>query len=642
MYIMKVILIYLFCLPLMLRAQQNQNPPKLSQKYEKLFTAAGMESKNGEYEKALKKLDKIILEYPEFIPAYTKKAGILYTQKNIDASIETLSSVIKNFPSADPEIYFSRGYMYFEKKLYRNASNDYLTFLSFPDIKTDRLQKAALYQKTAFYRDSLLSNPVPFNPVLLSESVNSSYSEYSPSLSIDGNSLVFTRRINNQEDLYISYIDSSGKYSMAFPLRDVNTGANEGAHCISADGSLILFTGCDRDILFRGCDIYYSVFRDSSWTKPANIGKVINTPAWESQPSLSADGRTLFFVSDRVGGFGGRDIWFTKKNERDVWSDPVNMGPQINTEKDDETPFLHPDGKTFYFRSNGRLGMGDFDIYTAQWDEDNQMWKQVLNLGYPINTEGNEGGLLVSLDGRSAYFATDIFSQKENMPRNLDICRFELPAFARANPASYIRLMVFDADTKKPLDASVEIMNLKNNKVFFSGKTQKSGMSVTALQSNKKYAVFVKKEGFTFFSTHIDLDNIYTFDKPFLVDVPLQKLTSAEVAKPTILQNIFFASGSYTLLPESDAEINMLFELLQNNLSLKIQIVGHTDNVGKPEDNQVLSLQRANAVKNVLVNKNIDPNRILTDGKGQDNPIDTNETAEGRKNNRRTEFVIIQ
>jgi outer membrane protein OmpA-like peptidoglycan-associated protein len=202
--------------------------------------------------------------------------------------------------------------------------------------------------------------------------------------------------------------------------------------------------------------------------------------------------------------------------------------------------------------------------------------------------------------------------------------------------------MVFDADTKKPLDASVEIMNLKNNKVFFSGKTQKSGTSVTALQSNKKYAVFVKKDGFSFFSTHIDLDNIYNFDKPFLVDVPLQKLTSPEMAKPTILQNIFFTSGSYTLLPESDAEINMLFELLQNNLALKIQIVGHTDNVGKPEDNQVLSLQRANAVKNVLVNKNIDPNRILTAGKGQDNPIDTNETVEGRKNNRRTEFVIIQ
>ncbi|MBK8621924.1 MAG: PD40 domain-containing protein [Saprospiraceae bacterium] len=639
---MKVILIFLFCLPISIFAQKNPNLPKLSQKFEKLFIAASAESKNGEYEKAIKKLDKIILEYPDYIPAYTKKAGILYTQKNVDASIETLSSVINNFPHADPEIYFSRGYMYFEKKLYRKASDDFLSFLALPDIKTDRLQKASQYQKSAFFRDSLISNPVIFNPVLLPETVNSSFSEYSPSLSIDGTSLVFTRRINNQEDLYISYFDSSGNYSMAFPLRDVNTGSNEGAHCISADGSLILFTGCDRDILFRGCDIYYSVFRDSSWTKPANIGKVINTPAWESQPSLSADGKTLFFVSDRVGGIGGRDIWYTKKNERDVWSEPVNLGPDINTERDDETPYLHPDGKTLYFRSNGRLGMGDFDIYTAQWYEDKQVWHQIRNIGYPINTEGNEGGLLVSLDGRSAFFATDIFSQKQNISLNLDICRFELPAFARANPASYVKLMVYDAESNKPLTASVEIRNLNNNKVYYSGKTQNSGLSVTALQNNKKYAVFVKKDGFTFFSTHIDLDNVYTFDKPFLIEVPLQKLISPVVAKPTILQNIFFASGSYTLLPESEAEINMLFDLLQNNLSVKIQIVGHTDNLGKPEDNQVLSLQRANAVKNVLVNRNIDTNRILTEGKGQENPIDTNETAEGRKNNRRTEFVIIQ
>jgi outer membrane protein OmpA-like peptidoglycan-associated protein/Tol biopolymer transport system component len=622
-------------------SQEFTKVSQLSSKYKKMYFSALQESKNGVYVKSLKKIDKIIKAYPDFSEGYIKKAGLHYNLKQTDKALQSLNYAISKFPESDKEMYFTRGYILFENKDYGASANDFLTFVNFDSLDNSRKIKARGFYELASFRDSLINNPVNFDPKLLPFLINTFASEYSPSLELDGSSIVFTRRRNHQEDLFRSFIDSMGNFSDAFPLEEINTNSNEGAHCISADGSLILFTGCDRDVLFRGCDLYYSILKNDKWTKPSNIGKMINTPAWESQPCLSSDGNTLFFVSDRVGGQGGRDIWFSKKNIRDVWMEPQNIGPHINTAKDDETPFLHPDGKTLYWRSNGRLGMGDFDIYHAVWNEDNQSWSEVKNLGYPINTEGNEGALVVSLDGSTAYFSTDFFSKSsENKSPNLDICYFELPPFAKANPTTFVKCKVRDGITKKPVIALIEIVKQLNNVVFYNNETNDSGNALIPLHFKHKYILHVTKNNYIFYSAHIDLDRIYNSQDPLELDIEIFPMVKTEESKPVILNNIFFKTGSFELLPESQTEIMILYGLLTSNPKIKITITGHTDNVGQPEDNNILSLNRANSVKKALVEQGISESRIQVDGKGQNQPIDTNITEEGRKKNRRTEFTI--
>ncbi|MFZ1705480.1 MAG: OmpA family protein [Saprospiraceae bacterium] len=640
-FVLKIVLLILL-FPFGMFGQSNNYTPlkSLSPKYLSIFKSSIQDSRIGAYEKSLAKINKILKVYPNCVEAQLKKAGTVYLLKDTDKALEILNDVIKNYPDYDIEPYFTRGFILFENKNYTLSTKDFKHYLSVDTLSINRRKKVTQYYEMSYFRDSLMRNPVKFTPTSLPKEVNSPYAEYSPSLSIDGTSLVFTRRFNHQEDLFISYIDSLGGFTNAQPLEQINTPSNEGAHCVSADGKLILFTGCDRDILFRGCDLYYSVLKNGSWTKPSNIGKVINTPAWESQPCLSADNRTLFFVSDRVGGLGGRDIWYSTKNERDIWSAPTNIGDHINTNQDDETPFLHPDGKTLYWRSNGRLGMGDFDIYFAIWDEISQSWGEVKNLGYPINTEGNEGGLVVSLDGTKAYFGTDYFSKISNQSFNLDICSFNLPPFAKATPTSFVKIVVSDANTNLPLVADVQILNIYQNHLFYTGITNTEGQLITPIHGKNKYSIHINKNGYLFYSAHIDIDSIFTFDKPYEYTVHLHAISEKET-EAVVLNNLFFTSGSYQLLPESEREINMLYELLMTHKNIKILIIGHTDNVGQSVDNQILSFNRAQAVKDALIQKGISEERILVEGKGQNSPIDTNETPGGRKNNRRTEFKVV-
>jgi len=589
-------------------------------------------------------LDKIIAEHQDFIPAYMRKAGILYNQGKISDAIAVLDHVINFFPESDPEAWFSRGYMHFEQKQYGEAVKDFQRFLTFSSNSEKRVSKALTFKDLATFRDSLIQNAVSFKVEKLSSSINSHHSEYSPSASIDGSLLVFTRRISDQEDLFMSEKSDSSGFSIAVPIGALNTIRNEGGHCISADGNLLLFTGCDRDPLFRGCDLYYSLRRDTGWTKPLNIGKTINTPAWESQPSLSADGKKLFFTSNRIEGFGGKDIWYTYKNDQGYWVAPVNAGPQINTAGDDETPFIHADGKTLYWRSNGRLGMGDFDIYFARWDELTQQWGMVTNMGYPVNTENNEGGLVVSLDGKRAYFATDRFSDTNAGKRNLDIYTFEMPDFAMPDPMTFIKLKVLDKNTRKPLKADVVVSELGNEAKKFNMATDNAGVILTGLKCHREYALHISCNGYIFYTKYIDLQEIRTYYAPLELKVELNPLENvdSEILKPVVLENIFFKSGSARLMEKSMVEIKQLYGLLHKEKQLKIRITGHTDDEGNTELNQKLSEDRAKAVHDELIRLGIESNRLEFEGKGETQPVSDNSSKEGRRKNRRTEFTIVR
>ncbi|KWW30177.1 MAG: OmpA/MotB domain-containing protein [bacterium P3] len=457
--------------------------------------------------------------------------------------------------------------MMMERHTYPAAVEHYRAFLRH-DKRHKRWHEDALRNiGLARFRINALANPVAFNPVNLGEAVNSADDEYLPAITADGATLIFTRRsprtatttahTPEEEDFYICRLDSEGRWSHAQRMEPpVNTTDNEGAQCISYDGRIMIFTACGRRDGAGRCDLYQSVWHSDRWGKPRNMGPAINTGNWESQPSLSADGQTLFFVSDRPGGYGGTDIWMSRRVDGE-WGTPVNLGPVINTAGHEAGPFIHYDGRTLYFSSTGHPGMGGSDLFVSRLQDDGS-WSEPENLGYPVNTEGDESRLVVSADGRTAYFASD---QLGGYGKN-DIYRFELPEPVRA------------AEMQCP----VEIV---------SADTLSVGQHVT-------------------------------------------------------LENIFFKSGSAKLYEESFVELDKVAELLQLHPALRIELEGHTDNVGDEQANQLLSEQRAKAAYDYLRKRGIDPARISYRGYGESQPVSSNDTEEGRRQNRRTVFTIIE
>ena len=233
------------------------------------------------------------------------------------------------------------------------------------------------------------------------------------------------------------------------PELHINTINNEGAQTLSSGGNYMYFTACDRPGGLGSCDLYFSAFDNGKWSVPVNVGAPVNTQYWESQPSISADGKILFFSSSRPGGIGGKDIWYSVLKENNKWAVPVNMGNNINTEGDEMSPFIHFDGKTLYFASDGRPGMGGFDIYFTRMNADST-WAVPKNLGYPINTFNDEMGLVIEAGGQYAFFS----SKRDNI-NGKDIFYFPLDESIRPDPVSYLKGKVYDKETGKMLKAKL-------------------------------------------------------------------------------------------------------------------------------------------------------------------------------------------
>lgn len=512
--------------------------------------------------------------------------------------------------------------------------------------KNDKLRREAEHLRaSARLAAEAVKRPVPFNPQNLGPGVNTELNEYFPSVTADGAYLIFTRddagEFFGDENFYRSAWKDSA-WQPAEPLTGVNTNLNEGAQAISPDGTWLVFTACNRDEVFpRGsCDLYWSQEKKDGWTKPAPFSKAINSADWDSQPTISADGKTIIFSSRRPGGRGQEDLWFTSRQANGSWSKPQNLGPNINTGGKEQTPFLHPDGSTLYFSTDSLPGMGGSDLYFSRRQADGA-WGPAQNLGYPINTKAHETALTVSLDGRTAYYATN----RKGGRGGLDIYSFELPDYARPQAVTYARVRVTDANTGQILAAKVEITDLKDNQPYANAFIRKDGTALVCLPAGREYALNVTHPGYFFHSENFNLVGTATFEKPFQLDVALLPIPTAESApvpgKAIALRNVFFETGSAALLPASTAELDRLAKLLEENPTLRIQLNGHTDNVGADAANQTLSENRARAVYDYLVGKGIAAERLRYKGFGESKPIETNDTPEGRARNRRTEFEAI-
>ena len=618
----------------------SQQPAKT--RSDKQFDKAGNLYNRHDYAGALRQLDELLNDEPDYIKAWLLKADMFYDLKEFPKAVDSYKKAIEIDSAFFPPAFYIMANLYFDMEKYDEAKINYLSYLTFkPKIQAE-LKRIAENLFLCEFRIRMMKNPVTFNPVNIGPNVNSSGYEYINAVSLDEGQLNFTRKgadPSSDESFYrsVSASSSTGQLNWSPAIEigtPINTPGNEGALCVSPDGMKIIITACSRRDSYGTCDLYSSHKIGNSWSEPENLGDNINTSAWESQPCLAADGRTLFFVSTRRGGHGGSDIWKSVHQADGSWSPPVNLGDSINTAGNEMAPFIHPDGRTLYFSSTGHPGMGGADLFVSRMYADG-IWRKPENIGYPVNTKLDEVNLIINARGTEAY----ISAEREKGFGKTDIFRFVLPAQFRPAFVSYVHGIVYDKNTLSPLSAAFELIDMQSNTIVVSSSSdQVTGEFVMSLPVDKDYALNVSCKGYLFYSMNFSLKTEHDATNPGKLDIPMQPVA---VGEKVVLRNIFFETDKYELLPDSKAELEKLISFLSKNTVLHIEIGGHTDNEGSDTHNMTLSLNRANAVIDYLITNGIGADKLTYKGYGETVPIISNETPEGRAKNRRTEFKVI-
>jgi len=643
MFHMKRFLLLIIFFPLLL---WGQNYSTSNSKAIKLFEKGQSAFYKGNVQDALRCFEQSLEEDPSFM-----EANIMLAEWYLDAKQPAKAkyhyyAVVKTDPSFFTQAWLQIGNLELNDDNNEEAKYAYQQFLVLDKKAKDRHAAAQKGIETAEFRIQARSNPVAFHPENMGITVNSKNDEYLPALTVDGKTLIFTRRfprnantvpgINEEEDFYISTLESNGWSQAKRMSEPVNSNDNEGAQCISQDGRIMFFTACGRQDGAGRCDLYMCTRKGEKWSKPRNLGSPVNTGAWESQPSFSIDGRTLYFVSDRKGGYGGLDIWKTVYGDRG-WSEPENLGPSINTSGDEMSPFIHYDDHTLYFSSNGHIGMGGMDLFVSRLQDDGS-WSKPDNLGYPINTKDDETNLIVSADGQTALYS----SNREGGYGKQDLYSFVLPEELRPTITICMTGIVTDMQTDAKLSAQIQVIDLATGRlVAATTSDSQTGRYQISLPAGNDYAIHATAKGYLFYSQNYELDHGVERDwtwKPDEVNIAMSRMESGQ---RLTLRNVFFETNRSEVKEESQVELNKLAEILRNNPAMRIELGGHTDNVGRPEDNRRLSEARAKAVYDYLVSHGISSDRMTFKGYGESQPVAPNDTEENRQQNRRTELKIL-
>jgi OmpA-OmpF porin, OOP family len=610
----------------------------------KLFEQSESALLQRNFDLAVDLLTKSLDKDPNFIEAHLRLASTYRTLLLAPKAEFHYAEIIR----IDPEnkklagAYFALAEILHRKGEYEKAYQYVTKFSELvgtmdPRVKAD-VQKLTL--STDFARKAV-KNPLEFKPELLPPPINSFMMQYFPVLTIDQNTLIFTRRLGNRanddEDIVISTRKSMTEH-WSEPTSispNINSIYNEGTTAISADGRTLIFTSCHGRPSFGSCDLYVSYKIGDEWSEPENMGNNINSGAWESQPSLSSDGRVLYFVSDRKGGQGRRDIYMSKKDENNKWLPAWNLGKEINTPDDEISPFIHFNGQTLYFSSNGHPGLGGFDLFESQKADEN--WGEVKNLGYPINDHNDQVSLFVSADGTKGYYSQEY--AREGQRERTELYTFDFPAsLIVKNRSNFIFGKVIDAETKKPLNAEIELKDLnKNTLVGYTKSDPVSGEYLMALTEGADYGLFVDRVNYLYQSYTFNYADSHSM-QPIEKDILLRPIKRGAI---TVLSNLFFEVDKYELQEKSIPELQKVILFLNNNPRVRIQINGHTDNVGADDYNMQLSLNRAKAVYDYLIKEGVPRHRVRYKGFGKNNPVASNDTAEGKSQNRRIEFELF-
>lgn len=625
---------------LSLNAEAQTKYSSHSKKAIKNYEEAQLLLRQRKFPEAIHKLNVAVVKDPDFIEAHLRLAFSYELLRNLEGQQYHLEQVVRIAPKSMKykNVYYSLGKVYFNQGQYKK-SMDMLLRLEQLGIDNPRMQAEVtkLNENISFALKSI-QNPLDIHPVPLPAIVNAFPLQYFPVLTADENTIVFTTRegltFADDENIVVSEKDVSGNWSPPVSISpNINSTFNEGTCTISADGRTLIFTSCEGRKSYGGCDLYISRKTGKEWSVPKNLGPEVNSRSWDSQPALSADGRMLFFVSTRGGGIGRKDLWKTELGMDGRWRKAINLGASVNTKEDEVSPFLHVNGTTLYFASQGYPGMGGFDLYQTEWKD--STWTTPKNLGYPINTFEDQVSLFVSTNGEKGYYS---YEKKDASGRERSLLyKFAFPAESQiSNKAIYLTGNIYDQATHQPLGASIKIYRLGEDQptAVFIADTE-TGKYYCVLNENQQISLYVEHKGYLFKSESFKIspDSANAMHKDIFME-PIQKGSTVR------LNNIFFDLNSAKLNAQSRTELVKMVELLSENPTISITISGHTDDQGTTDYNMKLSEQRAKAVYDFLINLGIAPARLTYKGYGESRPLQEGNDEKSRRINRRIEFSV--
>ncbi|MBU0486656.1 MAG: OmpA family protein [Bacteroidetes bacterium] len=631
-----------------------------------LYEKALKEYKHAQYGPATQMLKDAVERDPEYSAALFLLGEINRKKKNYSISQTYYEKVVSNCPDYNHYAQFYLGQMRFAEKKYVECVSLIEVFIKDVDnVKNDKdYNDAESYLKYAKVYKEILENPVQFDPKPVND-ICTAGDEYLPIISPDNTLALFTRRyrepprkgapvgsVGTFTEKFMMSDKVDGKFDKGEPMPEpFNQFSNEGGATLSIDNKYLYYSielmELNKEDMSRrpNTEIYYSEYDYSAgrWGEIKSIGNKVNSPvAWDSQPSISGDGRVIYFTSNRKGGYGGLDIYRTVKNEKGEWGLAENLGPTINTPGDEKSPFIHTDSQTLYFASGDgedglttHMGLGGYDLFYSRMAD--SIWTKPKNIGYPINTEGDEHGFFVSTDGKTGYFASN--NESLGGVGGYDLYAISLYPEARPEKVLLITGTLKDEQSEEPVvDAKIELTNVSTKKVTEIPVDSISGKYALAVLFKDDYRLTIEKEGYAYNSVYVSQKDS-TFEEPKKLDLDIQRIEVGETYK---LNDIYFATNSTELTAESKFVIDGFIDFLIKNKTVNVSIHGHTDDVGSEDDNQGLSEGRAKSVYEYLITKGIKANRLSYKGYGESKPVATNDTAEGRATNRRTEFVVLQ
>jgi outer membrane protein OmpA-like peptidoglycan-associated protein/tetratricopeptide (TPR) repeat protein len=610
----------------------------------KLYKEAEELTLSRRYEDAVVKYQDAINRESSFLEAYIKKSQLLLTLGRLEEA-ENVAQSGKNRLSgknatqkhaADlgwifTNIYLTQGRFLKASQAYQDVDpileSAFKTSIYYVEMKA----------KMAFLQTQIGSIKI-IEKEMLQNPLNDFKLQYFPVLTADGEQILFTKRDGtrntDKEDIFMAYMSPDGSWTKPSSIsQTINSIYNEGTCSITADGNVLIYTSCDSPDTEGSCDLYIAYKKNGIWQSPKNMGKKVNSRSWDSQPSLSADGRILFFSSNRKGGFGGNDIWFSVLQNDGAWAEAKNLGNVVNTSKDEISPFMFFNNEILFFASNGHDGFGGMDIQLSRV-VDGEFTKPE-NLGLPINDHLDQVALFITAQKDYAYFTELTKGETEN-DRSL-LYRFKFPKdIYLGENLTVTEGKVFNSKTGEPIEATLSLVSLTNDSTLYEFKSDgKTGDFMMLYPDKAISGLYVEQKGF--------IPKIFNVERDKLQNVKDLKIELVPVAtgEEFVFENVFFEFDKYELKSESISSLKRLYKFLTENPNVNLLIEGHTDNIGNRTYNMQLSRQRAQSVKTYLVAEGLHPARLMVDGRGDLEPMAPNTSAENQARNRRITIRVL-